>query len=116
MSFFDSWPAIIGMKINEMWPYLAFGKNFAHFWPFLVNFVAILAKFHFSITHLQKFVAKNKFFQTFSSQKFQIFLIIQKTLLVKVLVTLFKTRPAGNLAEKQVGLPMVGPGRPWAVP
>ena len=37
-------------------------------------------------------------------------------LLPKVLVTLFKTRPAGNLAEKQVGLPMVSPGRPWAAP
>ena len=62
MSFFDSWPAIIGMKINEMWPYLALGKNFAHFWPFLVNFGAILAKFHFAITHSQMSVANNKFF------------------------------------------------------
>ena len=34
----------------------------------------------------------------------------------KALVTLFKTRPAENLAEKQVGLPVVSPGRPWAAP
>ena len=34
----------------------------------------------------------------------------------KAVVTLFKMRPAENLAEKQVGLPVVGPGQPWAAP
>ena len=53
MSFFDSWPAIIGMKINEMWPYLAFGKNFAHFWPFLVNFGPSWPNFAFQL-HIHK--------------------------------------------------------------
>ena len=48
------------------------------------------------------------------------FFIVRKLtpqpILLKALVTLFKTRLAENLAEKQVGLPMVGPGRPWAAP
>ena len=49
-----------------------------------------------------------------------VFFIVRKLtpqpILLKALVTLFKTRLAENLAEKQVGLPMVGPGRPWAAP
>ena len=46
----------------------------------------------------------------FKLQKFN------KNIHTRALMTMFKTRPAGNFAEKQVGLPMVGPGRPWAAP